>query len=118
LRILYILPFVPWHIRVRSYNLIPRLAKEHEIYLLCLSGSPEEDARAEPLRKYCREVRLVRHRTSTALLQFSMALATPIPLRIAYFFSRPMQREALKAAGDFSPDVIYTERWRALQYVP
>src|ERR1700688_1071281 len=118
MRILYILPFVPWHIRVRSYNLIPRLAKEHEIYLLCLCGSPEEEARAEPLRKYCRDVRLVRHRRSRALLQCAIALATPIPLRIAYFFSRAMQREVLNAVVEFSPDVIYTERWRALQYVP
>lgn len=118
MRILYILPFVPWHIRVRSYNLIPRLAKEHEIYLLCLSDSPQEDTRAEPLRKYCREVKLVRHRRARALLQCVIALATPIPLRIAYFFSRAMQQEALKAAVEFSPDVIYTERWRSLQYVP
>jgi polysaccharide biosynthesis protein PslH len=118
MRILYILPFVPWHIRVRSYNLIPRLAKEHEIYLLCLSGSPEEDARAEPLRKYCRDIRLVRHHRSRALLQCAIALATPIPLRIAYFFSPAMQREVLNAAVEFSPDIIYTERWRALQYVP
>jgi polysaccharide biosynthesis protein PslH len=118
MRILYILPFVPWHIRVRSYNLIPRLAKENEIHLLCLSGSPEEDARAEPLRKYCRNVRLVRHHRSRALLQCAIALATPLPLRIAYFFSPAMQREVLNAAVEFSPDVIYTERWRALQYVP
>jgi polysaccharide biosynthesis protein PslH len=118
MRILYILPFVPWHIRVRSYNLIPRLAKEHEIYLLCLSGSPEEDARAERLRKYCRDIRLVRHHRSRALLQCAIALATPIPLRIAYFFSPAMQRAVLNAAVEFSPDIIYTERWRALQYVP
>ena len=52
MRILYIVPFVPWPLRVRSYNLIPRLAGEHEIYLLCLSGSVEDEARISPLRPY------------------------------------------------------------------
>jgi polysaccharide biosynthesis protein PslH len=118
MRILYILPFVPWHIRVRSFNLIPRLTKEHQIYLLCLSGSAEEDARAESLRKYCKQVRLVRHHKIRAFLQCALALPSPVPLRIAYFSSRRMRKCVQEALSEFSPDVIYTERWRALQYVP
>jgi glycosyltransferase involved in cell wall biosynthesis len=118
MRILYLLPFVPWHIRVRSFNLIPRLAKDHEIYLVCLSGSPEEDARAEPLRKYCSHLAVVRHRRSRAVLQCALALATPLPLRIAYFSSKPMQQSVLRALSEFAPDIIYVERWRALQYLP
>ena len=117
MRILYILPFVPWHIRVRSHNLIPRLAKEHDIYLLCLSGSAEEDARAESLQKYCRQVRLVRHQKSRAFWQCALALATPVPLRMAYFASPDMREWVQRAAAEFSPDVIYVERWRTLQYV-
>ena len=118
MRILYILPFVPWHIRVRSFNLIPRLAADHDIYLLCLSGSPEEDARAEPLRKHCRHVEIVRRHKSRAILQCAIALPTPLPLRIAYFASRDMRERVSRALAEFVPDVIYVERWRALQYVP
>lgn len=118
MRILYVLPFVPWHIRVRSYNLIPRLAKEHEIYLLCLSSSSEEDARAELLQKYCQQVRLVRHSKSRAFRQCALALATPVPLRMAYFASPDMQKSVKRAVAEFSPDIIYLERWRALQYIP
>jgi glycosyltransferase involved in cell wall biosynthesis len=118
MRILYVLPFVPWHIRVRSYNLIPRLAREHQIYLLCLSGSSEEDARAELLQKYCQQVRLVRHYKSRAFRQCAFALATPVPLRMAYFASPDMQKSVRQAIGEFSPDIIYLERWRALQYIP
>jgi glycosyltransferase involved in cell wall biosynthesis len=118
MRILYVVPFVPWHIRVRSYNLIPRLAKEHEIYLLCLSGSSEEDARADLLQQYCQQVRLVRHYKSRAFRQCVLALATPVPLRMAYFASPDMQKSVRRAIGEFSPDIIYLERWRALQYIP
>ena len=31
MKILYIVPFVPWAVKVRSFNLIPRLARRHEI---------------------------------------------------------------------------------------
>ena len=119
MKILYILPFVPWPLRVRSYNLIPRLAKRHEISLLCLDCSAtgsEGDVR--PLRPLCREIRFVRHQKSTALFQCAVALATSIPLRIAYFASQKMEFEVRRAIAEFSPDVIYVERWRALQYVP
>jgi glycosyltransferase involved in cell wall biosynthesis len=118
MRILYILPFVPWHVRVRSNNLIPRLARRHQIHLLCLSGSAEEDARAWPLRGLCQEVRCIRHRKSRAFLQCAVALATRVPLRMAYFASPGMRAAVRQAIAEFSPDVIYVERWRALQYVP
>lgn len=118
MRILYIVPFVPWPVRVRSYNLIPRLARRHEIYLLCLSGSPEEDERAGPLHAFCLKIRCVRHSRPRAFLQCALALATPVPLRMAYFDSARMQDAVRRAVAEFSPDVIYVERWRALQYVP
>ena len=118
MRILYILPFVPGPLRVRSNNLIPRLAREHEIYLLCLSGSAQEDTRAQLLQGYCRQIRLVRHRMSRAFWQCALAFATPVPLRMAYFASPGMRRAALQAAAEFLPDLIYVERWRTLQYVP
>jgi len=118
MRILYIAPFVPWPLRVRAYNLIPRLARRHEVFLLCLSGSAEEESRARPLEPFCRKIRCIRHNKSKGLLQCALALATPLPLRIAYFASREMQETVRKAVAEFSPDVIHAERWRALEYVP
>jgi len=118
MRILYIVPFVPWPLRVRSFNLIPRLAERHEIYLVCLAGSAEEEARASLLSKFCRKVCCVRHHKTKAMLQCAAALATPRPLRMAYFSSSKMQKAVRNAVAEFSPDVIYIERWRALDYVP
>jgi glycosyltransferase involved in cell wall biosynthesis len=37
---------------------------------------------------------------------------------MAYFVSPEMQEAVRQAVASFSPDVIYTERWRALQYIP
>ena len=118
MRILYITPFVPWPIRVRSFNLIPRLARRHEIYLLCAAWSAEEEGRAEILRGMCNQVRSVRHAEARAFLQCAAALPTAKPLRMAYFASSRMKAAVRQAVAEFSPDVIYAERWRALEYVP
>lgn len=119
MRILYIVPFVPWQLRVRSYNLIPRLARRHEIYLLCLSGlATGKEVHAQKLQGLCREIRFVRHGKGRAFFQCALALATPVPLRMAYFASRGMRYAVRQMVAEFSPDVIYVERWRALQYVP
>lgn len=120
MRILYVLPFVPWAIRVRSFHLIPQLAKDHEIYLLCRSTSAQEEAHARDMEAFCKSVVCVRHsrpRLSGAL-RCVLALPTPTPLRMAYFASQQMRAAVQHAITEFEPEVIYLERWRTLQYVP
>jgi polysaccharide biosynthesis protein PslH len=114
MRILYITPFVPWPVRLRSYNLIPRLSRRNEIFLLCSSVSNDEDRRAEALRAVCREVRCVRHSRARGLAQCALAIASRVPLRMAYFRSPRMKLAIKEAVAEFAPDVIYMERWRLL----
>jgi polysaccharide biosynthesis protein PslH len=120
MRILYVLPFVPWAIRVRSYHLIPRLGRDHEIYLLCRSTSVEEEAHAREMEPYCEHIRCVRHPRPwlRGPVRCALALPTPTPLRMAYFASPAMLNAVQQAIEEFEPDVIYLERWRTLQYVP
>jgi glycosyltransferase involved in cell wall biosynthesis len=120
MRILYVLPFVPWAIRVRSYHLIPQLGREHEIYLLCRATSAEEEAHAHEMEPHCRHVRCVRHSRPWlhGALRCALAMPTAIPLRMAYFASPEMRNAVHEAVAEFQPDVIYLERWRTLQYVP
>jgi polysaccharide biosynthesis protein PslH len=120
MRILYVLPFVPWVGRVRSYHLIPRLGREHEIFLLCRSSSSEEEARGGEMEEYCKHVQYVRHPRTRfyGTLRSALALPTPIPLRMAYFASARMKKAVLQAISRFTPDIIYVERWRTLQWIP
>jgi polysaccharide biosynthesis protein PslH len=120
MQILYVLPFVPWIGRVRSYHLIPRLGKEHEIFLLCRSSSPEEEGRAKEIEPHCKHIQYVRHpRTKLrGALQCALALPTLTPLRMAYFASTRMIDAVRQAVADFLPDLIYVERWRTLQWIP
>lgn len=118
MRILYIVPFVPWPLRPRAFNLIPRLAAKHEISLVCIAGSAEEEARAGEWASVCKQVRCVRRQWTKVRLQCLRALATPKPLRMAYHHSGQMRQAVRDAIAEFSPTVIYAERWPGLDYVP
>jgi polysaccharide biosynthesis protein PslH len=117
MRILYVLPFVPWPVKVRSLNLIPRLARSHEVHLLALAQSQAELARANNVSHHCASVTLVRRTKWPALFNCMAAVFTQTPLRIAYFRCKEMRTSAEKQINNIRPDVIYVERWRTLQYV-
>jgi len=118
MRILYIVPFVPWSLRVRMYNLLPRLARKHEIYLVCVSSAAPTEEQKTSLRACCEEVTHVPNGRLRAALQCLMALPTRTPMRMAYAESKMGSGVVRQLLENTKPDVIYVERWRALQYVP
>ncbi len=118
MRILYILPFVPWEVRVRPFNLIPRLARRHEIYLVCVSSAEPNAQQKEWQSRYCEKAVHVRHSIWKGRTQCAAALPTKTPLRIAYCWSKAAQDAVRRVYEEAQPDVVYVDRWRALQYVP
>jgi glycosyltransferase involved in cell wall biosynthesis len=118
MKILYVVPFVPWEVKVRSFNLIPRLAKRHEIHLVCVSNEEPNSEQREWLSSYCESVVHVRHSRLKGLLQCAAALPTRTPLRMAYCGSKPAKEAVRRVYEEARPDVVYVERWRALQFVP
>ena len=118
MRILYVAPFVPWPVRVRSNNIVRGLAMKHDVVVVCAAGSDEEESRAESLRAVCRKVVCVRRSRLRAVMQCGLCLPTPIPLRIAYAFSPAMRDVIKRMIDEFPPDILYVDRWRALPNVP
>ena len=118
MKILYVVPFVPWAIKVRSFNLIPRLAKKHQIYPVCVSSVEPTGEQEEWLERYCERMVHVRHSRLGAALQCIKALPTKKPLRIAYCRSRAAQEAVRWVCAEVGPDLIYVERWRGLEFVP
>ena len=118
MRILYIVPFVPWPVKVRSFNLIPRLARNHEIYLVCVSSTMPTAEQEKWQSKYCRKTVHVRHSALRGMAQCAAALPSKTPLRMAYCRSRMARKAVRRMYEEVRPDVVYVERWRALQFVP
>jgi glycosyltransferase involved in cell wall biosynthesis len=118
MKILYILPFVPWPVKVRSFNLVPRLARRHEIYLVCVSSVAPSTEQIQWLNRYCQKVVHVPHPVWKGFAQCVLALPRNTPLRIAYCRSKAAHDEVQRVYREVRPDIVYVERWRALQYVP
>jgi glycosyltransferase involved in cell wall biosynthesis len=118
MKILYVVPFVPWAVKVRSFNLIPRLAERNEIILVCVSNAQPNAEQRAWLARYCKEVVYVRHSVLKGLVQCAAALPTSTPLRIAYCKSKAANEVVRWAYEKVRPDVVYVERWRALQFIP
>lgn len=118
MRILYVVPFVPWPVKVRSFNLIPCLAREHEIHLVCVSSDPPNVKQREWINRHCESVSHIQHSRWKGMAHCVAALPTMTPLRMAYCASRAAQVEVSKACRRTQPDLIYVERWRALRFIP
>lgn len=118
MKILYVVPFIPWEVKVRSFNLIPRLARNHEIFLVCVSGDGPTTCQMDWLHRYCKDAVFVPHSKWKGMTQCAAALPTPTPLRMAYCASTLAQRTVRRIVDSVRPDVVYVERWRALQFLP
>jgi polysaccharide biosynthesis protein PslH len=118
MKILYVVPFIPRAVKVRSFNLIPRLARRHEITLVCVSDTEPNGEQKLWLSKYCKKALYIRHTQLEGMAQCAAALPTRTPLRIAYCKSKKAKEAVQQVYVEFRPDVVYVERWRALQFIP
>ncbi len=118
MRIVYVLPYVIWPVKVTSANLVPRLARDHEVHVVCLTQAEEESKYLQALSTVCASVRAVPHSKLRGMASALLRLPTSTPLRIGYCHNPEMARVVQRTIGECKPDVICVERWRALQYVP
>lgn len=96
MRILFITPYVPSHIRVRPYHLIKALSVSHEVSLVSLVCEEYEREMVAQVADYCTSVDLVPLSKLRAYVNCFLALPTPMPLRVAYYqapaFARHIQQ--------------------------
>lgn len=119
LRILYVLPYIPSPIRVRSYQIIRALAQAgHRLTIVALADEfSTEDALGE-VRSLCDAVHIVPHSRAQGAWQALCALPTSTPLWAAYCHSEAMvaKLRELVATGAF--DVAHIEHLRAAHFAP
>lgn len=87
MRILFVTPYVPSRIRVRSYQLIKALSSLHEISLVSLLCDEYEQEMLKDVANYCASVDLVPMPKWRAYANCLRALPTLMPLRVAYYQS-------------------------------
>ncbi len=115
--ILFVTPYVPSPVRIRSYRFIRELARlGHRVTLACLVQPAWEASYLDEVREYCAEVDPVIIGRREPYVRIAASIPTPVPLSVAYCRSKEFAClvNQLAFRGDF--DLIHTEFIRAAQF--
>jgi sugar transferase (PEP-CTERM/EpsH1 system associated) len=93
--------------KIRAWNLLSRLAREHEVHLFATADPPEDVRHADFLASRFASVTLDPIRLSLRKVASLALTATPLPLTLPAFFSPPIFR-ALRSRAE-RPDVVLVE---------
>lgn len=113
MRVLVVLPFAPWPVRVRSANLWPRIAREAEVHVVAVRDRLPPGQAARPLANVASQT-LLGFSATGGRLRAARALAGDTPLRMAWLDSGRLRNEVRRAYARLRPDVVYAERSRAI----
>lgn len=121
LRILFVLPYIPNLIRVRSNNFIRSLAaRGHEISLLAVDDGSGEPADLESIREVCHKVEVVRLTRIQSAWNLLRGLPDSTPMQAAYAWHPrailPPKPGSLLEGLSSNFDVIHIEHLRAAKY--
>lgn len=113
MRILFVCPYIPSHIRVRAYNVLRVLVERgHDVTLAVLQPPGEPTDSLPELRQWCRSVHVVPHSRSQTLLNGARGLAQNLPLQAAYSHSAPFNQLIRKLLQTETFDVAHVEHLR------
>lgn len=110
MRILVVAPFVPWPLahggRIRLFHLVRELARCHEVSLVCLADSEEQET--GPLAEFCLDVVTVVHRHNP-MAEFCRFLFGPNPYNVERFVSPALAATARRLLASTPFDIIHLE---------
>ena len=109
MRILFVTPYIPSRIRVRSYNLIKTLSATHDISLVSLLVEEYERDMDKDVEQYCVSVDLVPLPKWQAYVNCLLALPTFTPLRVAYYRSPAFVQRIKEIIHRQNIDIVHGE---------
>lgn len=103
--------------KLRSFNIIKHLSRNHKISLLCLSDNAAERKYAEELSSYCCSVDIVVMSKLQSRLQSIFALFSSRPLTCGYFCSEALKTLVAGRLQSEAPDLVLVYCSSMAQYV-
>jgi polysaccharide biosynthesis protein PslH len=117
MKLLFVVPYIPNQIRVRSYQWIRTLLNRgHDVTLLAVWTSEEEQADMECLSKIGVHVYAQRLPTWRSLGNSLMAFATGMSLQSVYSWHEGLAKKLPILIEELKPDVIHVEHLRGANY--
>lgn len=120
MKILIILPRFPYPLekgdKLRAYHQIRTLSRQNEVYLFVVSHNSVDEAALAEMRRYCRDIRVVRLPLLPAACNVVRNFFSTRSLQIGYWDSK-RARKALRAyETEVNPDVVYAQMVRTMKY--
>ena len=114
MRVLFVTPYVPSRIRVRSFNLIRSLSASHEISLVSLLCDEYERDLVQEVAEYCTSVDLILLPKLRSYINCMLAFSSMVPLRVAYYRSPEFTNHLVHLIRKRSIDVVHGELIKVL----
>lgn len=121
MKILVVLPRFPYPLekgdKLRAYNQLRVLAKTNEIYLFCVTHEPVTPEQMEPVRQFCRELRVVKLNKVVSCKNALRNFFASKSIQIGYWDSKKSRREYKAFEKEVGPDVLYSQMVRTMPLV-
>ncbi len=114
MRILFVTPYPPSRIRVRGYELLRQLKRQHEVTIITQSASQQELDDVEHLRAQGYEVVVVHESKRESMQRSALALFSAEPLQVAYARSQRFAQAVQALYAQRSFDVVHVEHLRGI----
>lgn len=121
MKLLMIISRVPWPLdkgdKLRAYHQAKELAKNHEVFLCCLSDrTPDTEALAE-LQKIVQHVKIIRLNKVGIAFRLFTALFSTKPFQVHYFYQNHARKKIDRLISAFEPDHLYCQMIRTSEYI-
>ena len=103
--------------RIRSYNFIKQLSKQHAVTLVYFAESGNDIESAKHLEPFCERVEWVRFHRSFAFMNTGIHCLSRRPLQLHYWYSPQMQRKINQLLEQENFELIHAQLFRMGQYV-
>jgi sugar transferase (PEP-CTERM/EpsH1 system associated) len=121
MKLLVLLSRVPYPLekgdKLRAYHLISRLARRHEVHLVCLSDAPTDPEHVQHLSAFCASIEVIKLQRWRIVLKLISAVFTRLPVQVVYFHHRHAQKRVDAAIDRIKPDHVICQLVRTTEYV-
>ena len=121
MKIFVLLPRFPYPLekgdKLRAYNQIKHLAKNHEIHLCAINDVRLRQSDIEALRPFCESIHVINISKARIIFNIARAFFTGKPLQVGYFYTSRGYRTIRRLLREIQPDHIYCQLIRVSEYV-
>jgi glycosyltransferase involved in cell wall biosynthesis len=122
MKVLMLTPYFPYPLisggQIRSYNLIKKLAKRHQITLFSFIRDDKEKKYIHHLQKFCSQVKVFKRRKAWSLLNILLAGLTPFPFLVAIYYSLALKKTISQELQKGHYDLIHAETFYVMPNLP